>query len=71
MPNYEHPQLHALVEQAFQLWRLLFQKAVELSSVTGLKVGEVLERIEYMCDSDESSLEAFVAFDENSSEKQQ
>jgi hypothetical protein len=66
MPNYDHPQLRALVEQAFQLRRLLFHKAVEVSSVTGLKVGEVLERIEYMCDSDESSLEAFVAFDESS-----
>ena len=64
MPNYEHPQVRPLVEQAFQLRRLLFAKAVEISSATGLMVGEVLKRIEYMCDSDESSLDAFVAFDE-------
>lgn len=65
MPNYEHPQAGSLVEQAFQLRRLLFAKAVEISSVTGVIVGEVLERIEYMCDEGVSSLEAFVAFDES------
>ena len=66
MPNYESPQLPSLVEQAFQLQRLLFAKAIEISSATGLIVGEVLKRIEYMCDCGEPSLAAFVAFDESS-----
>ncbi len=65
--SYENPELPNLIEQAFQLRRLLFSKGVEISSVTGLNVGEVLVRIEYMCDSNEPSLDAFVAFDEKSS----
>src|SRR5436309_4842516 len=64
-PNYANPQLPAMVEEAFQLQRLLFNRAVEISSATGLKVGEILERIAHMCDCHEPSLEAFMAFDEH------
>src|SRR5437016_1462412 len=64
-PNYANPQLPAMVEEAFQLQRLLFNRAVEISSATGLKVGEILERIAHMCDCHEPSLEAFMAFDED------
>ena len=65
MPNYENPQLPSFVEQAYKLHRLLFEKAVEISSATGLNVGEILERIAFMSDSGESSLPAFTAFDDD------
>jgi len=65
MSRNDNPQLPSSIEEACRFRRLLLDKAVKISSLTGLMVGEVLERIEYMCDLDECSLEAFAAFDEN------
>ncbi len=65
MARNDNPQLPSSIEEACRFRRLLLGKAVQISSFTGLMVGEVLARIEYMCDLDECSLEAFAAFDKN------
>ncbi len=65
MARNDNPQLPSSIEEACRFRRLLLDKTVQISSLTGLTIGEVLERIEYTCDLDECSVEAFVAFDEN------
>lgn len=65
MPENGNPLLSSSVEQACRFHRPLFGKAIEISSMTGLTVGDVLERIAHICDLDDCPVNAFAAFDED------
>jgi hypothetical protein len=73
--NFNDPRLPALISETIELWDKLTGKLAEIQQITGIPAFHtdvnsdddspgVLERIQFMQESQETSLDAFKAYDD-------